>query len=350
MRTMVDRLMATDQRLLDRLGGVESGVLDHALPRLGVAANYGRLWMGVAALLVLTGRPDARRAAVRGLASQALASGVANVVAKGAVRRVRPTTDRLPAVRLLRRAPVTTSFPSGHSASAAAFATGAALEMPALAVPLGCLAVAVAVSRVVTGAHYPSDVVTGVALGAGAASLTLRWRPGAAGRDAGERGQVAAGEGGVAPRPAGSRRIPGQSDPQRAGQGHEPQRRGEGQRLAVQTDRHRPSRRVHLEVGAGPLQHAAESAHPGGDDAEPAGVQLRPAAARARRASRYGLLETSTSGAPVWRRASGPSNARSSPPRSVRAGPAASSPTCAPSRRGRRRSAPPARRHPATRC
>jgi undecaprenyl-diphosphatase len=177
MRTVVDRLTATDQWLLDRLGGVESGVLDHALPRLGVAANYGRLWMGVAALLVLTGRPDARRAAVRGLASQALASGAANVVAKGAVRRVRPTTDRVPVARVLRRAPVTTSFPSGHSASAAAFATGAALEMPVLALPLGCLAVAVGVSRVVTGAHYPSDVVTGVALGAGAASLTLRVAP-----------------------------------------------------------------------------------------------------------------------------------------------------------------------------
>ncbi len=174
MRTMVDRLRVTDQRLLDRLGRVESGFLDHALPRVGVAANYGRLWMGVAGLLVLTGRPDARRAAVRGMVSLGIASGVANIVAKGAVRRGRPMTDRVPVVRLLRRAPITTSFPSGHSASAAAFATGAALEMPVLALPLGCLAAAVAASRVVTGAHYPSDVVTGVALGIGAASLTLR--------------------------------------------------------------------------------------------------------------------------------------------------------------------------------
>lgn len=166
---------AMDQRLLDRLAAVESGVLDHALPRLGRAANHGRLWFGVAGVLVLTGRRDARRAAVRGLVSLGVASGVANVVAKQMVRRVRPTVDLLPPVRWLRRAPVTTSFPSGHSASAAAFATGAAAEMPVLALPLGGLAAGVAISRVVTGAHYPSDVVTGVLLGASVGAATLRW-------------------------------------------------------------------------------------------------------------------------------------------------------------------------------
>jgi membrane-associated phospholipid phosphatase len=164
-----------DQRLLDRLGAVDSGVLDHVLPRLSRAANHGRLWFGVAGLLALTGRRDASRAAVRGLVSLGVASGIANVVAKQAVRRVRPTVDLVPPVRWLRRAPVTPSFPSGHSASAAAFATGAAIEMPVLAVPLGGLAAGVAVSRVVTGVHYPSDVVSGVLLGATVGAATLKW-------------------------------------------------------------------------------------------------------------------------------------------------------------------------------
>jgi hypothetical protein len=75
------------------------------------------------------------------------------------------------------RTPVTTSFPSGHAAAAAAFATGVGLEMPALAAPVGALAAAVGISRVVNGVHYPSDIAGGWAFGAGVGMLTLRWWP-----------------------------------------------------------------------------------------------------------------------------------------------------------------------------
>jgi membrane-associated phospholipid phosphatase len=176
MRRIRRRVSALDRRVFDFVARRDSPLLDEVLPRLSVAANYGRLWMGVAAALTLTGRPDARRAAVRGMASLAVASATANVLAKGLYPRGRPHTDGVPPARRLRRAPVTTSFPSGHSASAAAFATAAALEVPALALPLGVLALAVAVSRVVTGAHYPSDVAVGMAIGVGAAAVTRRRR------------------------------------------------------------------------------------------------------------------------------------------------------------------------------
>jgi undecaprenyl-diphosphatase len=58
-----------------------------------------------------------------------------------------------------------------------AFSTGAGLEMPALAAPVGVLAVAVGMSRVVNGVHYPSDIAGGWAVGVGVAMLTLRWWP-----------------------------------------------------------------------------------------------------------------------------------------------------------------------------
>jgi undecaprenyl-diphosphatase len=61
--------------------------------------------------------------------------------------------------------PTSTSFPSGHSASAFAFATAVGSEVPALAVPLRALAAAVAYSRVHTGVHYPGDVVVGSLVG-----------------------------------------------------------------------------------------------------------------------------------------------------------------------------------------
>jgi undecaprenyl-diphosphatase len=54
---------------------------------------------------------------------------------------------------------------------------GAGLELPAAAPALGLLAAGVGVSRVYTGAHYPSDVAVGLAIGAGAALLTQRSWP-----------------------------------------------------------------------------------------------------------------------------------------------------------------------------
>ncbi len=161
-----------DLALFHRVADAHNPALDRAMPALSRAADWSRLWIGAAALLVLSGRPAWRRAAARGLASVALASASANGLAKLSVRRGRPPLGAVPLVRRVRRAPVTTSFPSGHAASAAAFTVGVALEAPELAVPVGALAAGVAVSRVWTGAHYPGDVVAGVALGT-ATSLAL---------------------------------------------------------------------------------------------------------------------------------------------------------------------------------
>ena len=115
----------------------------------------------------------ARRAAWRGLAA---ASAATNILGKSLTARDRPH-DKVPGARQLNRAPRTTSFPSGHAASAAAFATGVALEKPSLAAPVIIAAAAVGASRVVTGMHYPSDVLAGFTIGAAAGALTLRWWP-----------------------------------------------------------------------------------------------------------------------------------------------------------------------------
>jgi undecaprenyl-diphosphatase len=103
------------------------------------------------------------------LGSIAAASLLANQVGKRMTNRPRPLLAYVPVGRVAHRIPTSTSFPSGHSASAAAFAVGAAIEAPRLALPLGALAAAVAFSRVYTGVHFPSDVLAGAALGAAVA-------------------------------------------------------------------------------------------------------------------------------------------------------------------------------------
>jgi undecaprenyl-diphosphatase len=172
---MHGRVGAADRAIMARLAVTDSAVLDKVMPLLSEAANHSVLWLGLAAGLGATRDKWARRAALRGLAGVALASTATNVVAKNLTRRVRPSAE-VPAARRL-TALRTTSFPSGHAASAAAFATGVALELPVLAVPAGALAAAVGASRVVTGMHYPSDVLAGFATGAAAGLLTLRWWP-----------------------------------------------------------------------------------------------------------------------------------------------------------------------------
>lgn len=135
------------------------------------------LWLGIATLLAASGNPRARRAAVRGLGSIAVTSLLANQAGKRIVPRHRPSLALVPAGRIARRVPTSSSFPSGHSASAAAFAVGASAECPPLGLPLGALAAAVAYSRVHTGVHFPSDAVAGVLLGAaiaGAGTVAVR--------------------------------------------------------------------------------------------------------------------------------------------------------------------------------
>lgn len=93
------------------------------------------------------------------------------------VRRQRPPLLSVPLRRRAWRQTRTSSFPSGHSASAAAFAAGVATEMPVLGVPLGLAAAGVAYSRVHTGVHYPGDVLFGLAAGAVMARATTRVWP-----------------------------------------------------------------------------------------------------------------------------------------------------------------------------
>ncbi|MFG2956676.1 bifunctional phosphatase PAP2/diacylglycerol kinase family protein [Streptomyces sp. NPDC048291] len=164
-----DRLLALDSRLFEFAAERNWPFAEPVLPRLSRGANHGVLWCATAAAVAATRTPRARRAAARGLASLALASLAINTLGKRSVRRPRPLLDPVPAVRHLKRQPITTSFPSGHAASAAAFATGVALESPGWGATVAPLAFSVVMSRVYTGVHFPSDVLAGAALGMGAA-------------------------------------------------------------------------------------------------------------------------------------------------------------------------------------
>ena len=84
---------------------------------------------------------------------------------------------RLPQAGVIVVAADVVVVPSGHAASAAAFATAVGLESPRLGLALAPVAAAVGYSRVHVGAHWASSMHSGAALGVGVAALTQRWWP-----------------------------------------------------------------------------------------------------------------------------------------------------------------------------
>jgi membrane-associated phospholipid phosphatase len=165
-------IRALDVAVYAAISASPTPTLDRGFAALSRAADQSKLWIGAAALLSTTG-VRGRRSAVSGLASIVVTSGVVNLVLKPLRRRRRPdrAAHDVPIARHVRM-PRSTSFPSGHAASAFAFASGAARELPAAGVPLQAAAALVAYSRVHTGVHYPVDVIAGAVVGGALAPLT----------------------------------------------------------------------------------------------------------------------------------------------------------------------------------
>ena len=160
-------LGAVDLAIYSAVAATPTPSLDEPLRRLSNAANNSGLWLTIAAGLGVAGGKAGRRAAVRGTVAIGVTSALVNIGIKSTWRRQRP--DRagagVPDQRNVRM-PASTSFPSGHAASAFAFAAAVGREEPWLGLSVRLLAAAVAYSRVHTGVHYPGDIVVGALIGA----------------------------------------------------------------------------------------------------------------------------------------------------------------------------------------
>ena len=148
--------------------------LDVPLRQLSSMANHSKIWFAIAGGLALFGGETGRRATFAGVVSIGAASLITNAVVKPLAQRRRPDREGedVPDAREVPM-PTSTSFPSGHSASAFAFASAVGKEIPAIGGPLRGLAGAVAYSRVHTGVHYPTDVIIGSIIGASIGDVTL---------------------------------------------------------------------------------------------------------------------------------------------------------------------------------
>jgi membrane-associated phospholipid phosphatase len=146
--------------LLRRAAGVAAARWDVA--RLFVATYAGGLVVDVLKLLVTRVRPRAVDFAIVGSAFDTFGTGVWARLGEGTAAAVKygKVTDLM-------------SFPSGHAAVAAGLATALAWKYPHGMPVFACLAAVSATQRLLSSAHYPSDVLFGAACGVAAAAVCL---------------------------------------------------------------------------------------------------------------------------------------------------------------------------------
>ena len=162
--------------------------VDRAAALLSNLADYGLIWVVLAAFKARRRGPDRRRAIVA-LGAAGFSSMIVNRVVKQAVARERPDDHLAAAVRT----PSSSSFPSGHTLAAFCTAFVLADSDAQTAANVG-FATAVAASRVHLRAHHPTDVIGGAAigtvLGLGLRPLVNLVTPGTRGRGRDRRGSA----------------------------------------------------------------------------------------------------------------------------------------------------------------
>ena len=170
MKGLTRKVRDLDRALFRMLFGLKWAPLTAVMRAFTVAGTAGALWGFLAAgAFLLTGLEPSHLlipwAAVA--ASWTVAEG-----AKYLFDRARPfiwDTEIAPLIKT----PSSSSFPSGHSATAAAGALTLSALYPPFAPALVLAGVLVVLSRVYLGVHFPFDVLAGVAIGALTAAAVL---------------------------------------------------------------------------------------------------------------------------------------------------------------------------------
>ena len=118
--------------------------------------------------------PTWKRACLSALLSAALALGVNQLIAHFVWDRPRPFTTHPGSVHLFAGGSLDPSFPSDHAAAAFAIAVAVLVYSRRVGAAFLIAATLIAVSRVVEGLHYPSDVLAGAAVGTVVAAVVTR--------------------------------------------------------------------------------------------------------------------------------------------------------------------------------
>jgi len=148
--------------------------LDDLMLLASAVGRAGFVWWTTALIAMVF--PRRRMAAFRLILAVAMAYLLVDGFIKPVIGRERPF-DVVVDARLIDQRPVTSSFPSGHTAAAFAGALAASRLFPRARLAWWILALGIAISRIYVGAHWPTDVLSGAAIGLAVAWWVLGGRP-----------------------------------------------------------------------------------------------------------------------------------------------------------------------------
>src|SRR5580692_824118 len=163
-RVMLSYISTRDQNLMRMLNGWRPPRWIRVWMVLASRVGDGWLWYAIGLALLLFGGPSRFVAVGCATVSAALSVGVFLKI-KRAIGRKRPCSMQRNCWATL-LPPDQFSFPSGHSMTAFSVAVPLSLFYPGLEAGLLFCAVSIALSRILLGLHFLSDVLAGSALGA----------------------------------------------------------------------------------------------------------------------------------------------------------------------------------------
>lgn len=146
-------------------------LFDWLMPIISTLGNGGAIWIAIALLLISIKKY--RRIGILTLLSLGVTALLGEGIIKNLVQRPRPFTV-IPSISLLINAPISYSFPSGHTASSFAAALILSRYFKSLRIYIWIMACAMAFSRMYLYVHYPIDILGGIALGTLVSAVVLR--------------------------------------------------------------------------------------------------------------------------------------------------------------------------------
>lgn len=159
----MEAILGFDFAILDFIReNIANPLLDVIMKIVTISGDAGMIWIAAIILCLIFKRT--RKAGVCMAVAMILVLLICNLTLKPIVARPRPFSLRED-IELIIAAPKDFSFPSGHTLSSFAAATGLFIYHKKLGIAALVWAILIAFSRLYMYVHYPTDILAGIVMG-----------------------------------------------------------------------------------------------------------------------------------------------------------------------------------------